>query len=51
MILSLNLLKDIINFISHGTVIGLHAIVFMVIPFSIGLVLGFLVKNFLKWES
>jgi uncharacterized membrane protein (Fun14 family) len=49
MILSLNLLTDIFNFITHGTVIGLPTILFMIIPFIVGLVLGFLVKKFLKW--
>jgi len=49
MILSLNLLNDIFNFITHGTIIGIPTIVFMIIPFIIGLVLGFLVKKFLKW--
>lgn len=49
MILSLNLFNDITNFITHGTIIGLPTIVFMIIPFIIGLILGFLVKKFLKW--
>jgi len=49
MILSLNLLNDINNFITHGTIIGLPTIVFMVIPFIVGLFLGYLAKKFLKW--
>jgi uncharacterized membrane protein (Fun14 family) len=49
MILSLNLFNDIVNFITHGTVIGLPTIVFMAIPFIVGLIVGFLVKKFVKW--
>jgi uncharacterized membrane protein (Fun14 family) len=49
MVLPLNLFYDIINFITHGTIIGLPTIVFMAIPFIVGLILGFLVKKFLKW--
>jgi len=49
MIFSLNLLNDILNFITHGTIIGLPTIAIMIIPFIVGLILGFLVKKLLKW--
>ena len=49
MIIALDILNDIINFISQGTVIGLPTIVFMAIPLIVGLIVGFLVKKFLKW--
>ncbi len=49
MVFPLNLLGDILNFITKGTVIGLPTIVFMAIPFIVGLIVGFLVKKFLKW--
>ena len=49
MILPLNLFNDIINFVSHESVIGIPTIVFMAIPFIVGIVMGFLVKKFVKW--
>jgi uncharacterized membrane protein (Fun14 family) len=49
MVFTLNLLGDIGNFITHGTIVGIPTIVFMVIPFIVGLIAGFLVKKFLKW--
>ncbi len=49
MIFAFDLIGDIINFITKGTVIGLPTIVFMAIPFIVGLIVGFLVKKFLKW--
>ncbi len=49
MIVPLDLLSDILKFITGGTIIGLPTIVVMAIPFVIGLIVGFLVKKFLKW--
>lgn len=49
MILALSLVYDLWNFITKGTIIGLPTIVFMAIPFIVGLIVGFLVKKFLKW--
>ncbi len=49
MIFALDLLGDILGFIGRGTIAGLPTIVVMAIPFIIGLVVGFLVKKFLKW--
>jgi uncharacterized membrane protein (Fun14 family) len=49
MILSLDLIGDLLGFITGGTLAGLPTIVVMAIPFIVGLIVGFLVKNFLKW--
>jgi uncharacterized membrane protein (Fun14 family) len=49
MILPLDLFSDLLGFITGGTIAGLPTIVIMAIPFIIGLVLGFLIKKFLKW--
>ena len=49
MIFTLSLVNDLWNFVTKGTVIGLPTIVFMAIPFIVGLIIGFLFKKFLKW--
>ena len=49
MIIALDLLSDLLGFITSGTIIGLPTIVVMAIPLIIGIVVGFLVKKFLKW--
>jgi uncharacterized membrane protein (Fun14 family) len=49
MIIALNLLSDLWGFISKGTVVGLPTLVIMAIPFIVGIIVGFLVKKFLKW--
>jgi uncharacterized membrane protein (Fun14 family) len=41
--------EDIFSFIASGTIAGLPTIVVMLIPLIIGLVVGFLVRKFLKW--
>jgi len=42
------LLEELIGFITNGFIAGLPSIVFMVIPFFLGLVVGFLLKKALK---
>ncbi len=49
MVVALDLLSDILKFITGGSIIGLPTIVVMAIPFIVGLIVGFLVKKFLKW--
>ena len=49
MIIALDLLGDLWGFIGKGTVVGLPTLVVMAIPFIAGLIVGFLVKKFLKW--
>ena len=48
MVIPLDFLGDIINFIVNGTIAGLPTIAVMAVPFIIGLVVGFLVKKVLK---
>lgn len=49
MIIALNLLNYLWGFIGKGTIIGLPTLVIMAIPFIVGLIVGFLVRKFLKW--
>ncbi|HTY74520.1 MAG TPA: hypothetical protein VMD05_03030 [Candidatus Nanoarchaeia archaeon] len=49
MIIPFSLINDLWGFITKGTVIGLPTLVIMAIPFIVGLIVGFLVKKFLKW--
>ncbi|MGF3522993.1 MAG: hypothetical protein ACQXXJ_07845, partial [Candidatus Bathyarchaeia archaeon] len=49
MVSPMNMLGDILGFITGGTLAGIPTIVVMAIPFIVGLVVGFLVKKFLKW--
>ena len=49
MIPALGLINDIWSYIAGGHIIGIPTIVFMAIPFIIGLIIGFLIKKFLKW--
>jgi ABC-type proline/glycine betaine transport system permease subunit len=48
-IFTLDLLSDILGFITNGSISGIPTLVFMAIPFILGLIIGFLVKKFLKW--
>jgi len=41
-------LDELIRFITSGSIAGLPSIVVMIIPFITGLIVGFLVKKFLK---
>ncbi len=41
-------INDVIHFIASGTIGGLPTIVVMILPFVIGLILGYLVHKFLK---
>jgi uncharacterized membrane protein (Fun14 family) len=45
---SLGAIDDVIQFITSGSIGGLPPIVVMIIPFILGLVVGFFVKKFLK---
>ena len=49
MIIALDLLSDLGGFITGGSVNGLPTLVIMAIPLIVGLVVGFLLKKFLKW--
>jgi len=44
----LGVLEDIFGFITSGSLFGLPPIVVMIIPFVIGLIVGFLFKKMLK---
>ena len=44
----MGVLEDIFGFITSGSIAGLPPIVIMIIPFVIGLVLGYLVRKMLK---
>jgi uncharacterized membrane protein (Fun14 family) len=44
----LGVLEDIFGFITSGSIFGLPPIVVMIIPFVIGLIVGFLFKKMLK---
>jgi len=44
----LTVLDDIFNFITSGSISGLPTIVVMILPFVIGLIVGYLVHKFLK---
>jgi uncharacterized membrane protein (Fun14 family) len=48
LILPLDLLGDLFNLVK-GSIGGLPTLVVMAIPFIVGIVIGFLVKKFLKW--
>lgn len=42
------LLNDLFGFIFSGNIGGIPTIILMAVPFIIGLILGFLIKKFLK---
>jgi uncharacterized membrane protein (Fun14 family) len=44
----LGVLEDIFHFITSGSISGLPTIVVMILPFVIGLIVGYLVHKFLK---
>jgi len=44
----LGVLEDIFKFITSGSILGLPTIVIMIIPFVIGLIVGYLVHKMLK---
>jgi hypothetical protein len=44
----LGAIEEVINFITAGSIGGLPPIVLMIIPFAIGLVVGYLVHKMLK---
>jgi uncharacterized membrane protein (Fun14 family) len=44
----LGAIDDVIHFITSGTIGGLPTIVVMILPFIIGLIIGYLVHKFLK---
>jgi uncharacterized membrane protein (Fun14 family) len=44
----LGAIDDVIHFISSGSIGGLPTIVVMILPFIIGLIVGYLVNKFLK---
>jgi len=49
MILTMDLVGDLLGFVTNGTIAGLPTIIIMALPFIIGLVVGFFIKKFLKW--
>ena len=44
----MGLIDELFQFLTSGSIAGLPPIVVMIIPFIVGLILGFLVKKFLK---
>ena len=44
----MGVLEDIFSFIASGSIFGLPPIVVMIIPFVIGLIVGYLVRKMLK---
>jgi uncharacterized membrane protein (Fun14 family) len=42
------LLEELLGLITNGVVAGIPSIVFMIIPFVLGLIVGFLLKKVLK---
>ena len=44
----MGVLDDIFHFITSGTISGLPAIVVMILPFILGLIIGYLAHKFLK---
>jgi uncharacterized membrane protein (Fun14 family) len=44
----LGVLEDVFGFITSGSISGIPPIVLMIIPFVIGLIIGYLVHKFLK---
>ncbi len=48
MIVPLDLVSDLFGRIT-GNLGGIPTLIFMAIPFIVGLIVGFLVKKFLKW--
>ena len=44
----LGAIDDVIHFITSGTIAGLPTIVVMILPFIVGLIVGYLVHKFLK---
>ncbi len=41
-------IDDVIHFITSGTISGLPTIVVMILPFVLGLIVGYLIHKFLK---
>ncbi len=48
MVIPLDFLGDLLNFIGNGTIAGLPTIAVMAVPLIFGLIVGFLVKKVLK---
>lgn len=48
MVVPLNFISDLFNFITNGTIVGIPTLVVMAIPFIVGLIVGYLVKKVLK---
>lgn len=44
----MGLIDELLRFITSGSIAGLPPIVVMIIPFIVGLIVGFLVRKFLK---
>ncbi len=42
------LLNDLLGFIFSGNIAGIPTLIIMAVPFIIGLIIGFLIKKFLK---
>ncbi len=49
MIFPLDIISDILGFITNGNFAGIPTLVVMAIPLIVGLIVGFLVKKILKW--
>ncbi len=44
----MGILEDIFNFITSGSLGGIPTIILMIIPFVVGLIVGYLIHKFLK---
>ena len=44
----MGIIDDIFRFITSGSIIGIPTIVVMILPFVVGLIVGYLVHKFLK---
>jgi hypothetical protein len=49
MVIPMDLLGEIFGFIGGGRIGGIPTFVFMIIPFILGLIVGFFIKKALKW--
>ena len=44
----MGIIQDILNFVTSGSIAGLPPIVIMIVPFIIGIIVGYLIFKFLK---
>lgn len=49
MIFTLDIISDVMSFITNGNFSGIPALIVMAVPLIMGLIVGVLVKKILKW--